>query len=119
MLGCGLSRSSKGGLKVNQELAVKKWNEMFRPGTAVEVKEKGFRGKTITPACIRDEEAKVYVDGLVGPVPLRMVTPVPRAMAEEESDDTVRVGESYRGSAQVRVLRICDRPLQSVPQEPA
>ena len=104
---------------MDQELAVRKWNEMFRPGTAVKVREKHFRGKTITPACIRDEEAKVYVDGLVGPVPLRMVTPVPRPMVEEESDDAVRVGESYRGSAQVRVLRICDRSVQSLSQEPA
>ena len=63
---------------MNHQLAIEKWNKNFRPGTPVEVREKHFSGRTITEACMRDHEAKVYVDGLVGPVPLRMVTPIGR-----------------------------------------
>jgi hypothetical protein len=61
---------------MNQVLAVETWNNKFRVGSEVDVEGKKFRGRTITPACLRDGEAKVYVDGLVGPVPLRMVRPL-------------------------------------------
>jgi hypothetical protein len=64
---------------MDQILIIEKWNEKFKPGIEVEVEEvegKKFRGRTLTRGCLKDGGAKVYVDGLVGPVPLTMVRPV-------------------------------------------
>ncbi len=63
---------------------IRTFNKSFRPGCMVRVEmPQIIVGKLLTPACIRDEEPKCYVDGLVGPVPLRYVRPIGRGEGAE------------------------------------
>lgn len=57
-------------------IAIDRWNRKWLPGTDVMVDGINFAGKTVSEACLRNGEAKVYVDGLIGPVPLCRVEPV-------------------------------------------
>jgi hypothetical protein len=61
---------------MNQQIAVSDWNRRFGVGLPVVIERPSvFRGKTITPAQMRDGKAVIYADSMSGPVPLEWVRP--------------------------------------------